>query len=88
MSDVILTIIGWMPGGLNTEPTNTRNDRCLYLKNSFKHPDTSRGLVNVNYLFWDDEFCKRTKRKFRKGFNYMCEKPRQKAEAKEKGIVR
>ena len=67
---------GWLPGRHNAEPTNKRNDKCLYLKNTFQHP-RSQGFVNVNYLFWDDEFCKRTKRKFRKGFHYLCERPRQ-----------
>ena len=65
-----------MPGREKAEPTNANNDKCIYLKNKFRHPGTKQ-LTDVGYLFWDDEFCRRTKRKFTQGLHYLCERPRQ-----------
>lgn len=67
--------IGWLPGNRYAEPTSLRNDKCIYLKNTFKHPDNVE-LSRVEYLYWDDEICKRTRKKFKQGFHYLCEMPR------------
>ena len=65
-----------MPNADRSEPTNTPNDKCIYLKNKFKHPGT-RELTDVGYLYWDDEFCRRTKRKFVQGLHFLCERPKE-----------
>ncbi|XP_052784595.1 uncharacterized protein LOC128220288 [Mya arenaria] len=74
---------GWLPGNINAEPSDKRNEKCLYLQSSFAHPDKSVGPQWVGYMFWMDEVCKRTNRRLKSGFRYMCERPREVNETKQ-----
>ena len=67
---------GWIPGNKMKEPTNKKNTKCIYLKSIFPHPDKSVREKDVEYLFWDDEICKRTSKRLRNGFRFLCERPR------------
>ncbi|XP_045212294.2 uncharacterized protein LOC123563518 [Mercenaria mercenaria] len=71
---------GWLPGNKKAEPSGKKSEKCLFLKNSFDHPDKSVGEVNVGYLYWSDDVCLRKKRRMRNGFRYLCERPKEETE--------
>jgi hypothetical protein len=67
-----LVLSGWLPGRYQAEPTGKKKERCLYLSNTFKHPNGSD--VSVGYHFWLNDRCSSTKKRLSSGFRYICER--------------
>ena len=68
---------GWLPDNKNAEPSDKKNEKCLYLQSAFPHPDKSLGDVEMGYLYWADDVCKRTRKRMKNGFRFLCERPKE-----------
>lgn len=79
---------GWVPNNRNAEPEDKKKDKCVYLSSMFPHPERSRGLQDVGYLFWMDDGCKRTRKRLKNGFRYLCEMSRNLTESVSEGQQR
>ena len=65
--------IGWQPGLENPEPTNKKKERCLFVNSHFEDPTGEE--TDAQGLYWADDLCQRTRKRFANGVRFMCEKP-------------